>query len=135
MISDWIILDQIGSDWIRLDQIGSDNLKMTWGRLETDLGISRSTLDTLAACFRKNQIKNRASFLCLLLKFWSDHENASQKRSSQKWHGVPHLKNQITKTIPCTLYIDNHCMIFIFRDIYWKGFVKKAWADIYKQMY
>ena len=38
--SDWIRLDQIGSDWIRLVQIGS----------EDDLGISRSTLDTLAAC-------------------------------------------------------------------------------------
>ena len=35
--SDWIRLDQIGLDWIRLEQIGS-----------------RSTLDTLAACFYKN---------------------------------------------------------------------------------
>jgi hypothetical protein len=43
--SDWIRLDQIGSDRIRLDQIGSEP--------EDDLGISRSTLDTFAACFLK----------------------------------------------------------------------------------
>ena len=39
-------MDQIGSGWIRMDQIGS----------EDDLGISRSTLDTLAACFDQNRI-------------------------------------------------------------------------------
>ena len=60
---DWIRLDQIGSDRIRLDQNGSDwirldrldqigsYLRMTLGLHEDDLGISRSTLDTLAACF------------------------------------------------------------------------------------
>ena len=51
--SDWIGLDQIGSGWTRLDQIGLDWIRlnqMTWGWLEDDLGISRSTVDTLAAC-------------------------------------------------------------------------------------
>ena len=38
---------------------------------------------------------------------------------------ISHLKNQMTKTIPCLLYIDNHCMIFSFRDIYSKGFVSR----------
>ena len=31
----------------------------------------------------------------------------------------------MTKAIPCPLYIDNHCMIFSFRDIYSKGFVSR----------
>ena len=48
--SDWMRLDPIGSDWILLGQIGSDDLRMTLGWLEDDLGISQSTLDTLAAC-------------------------------------------------------------------------------------
>ena len=41
---------------------------------------------------------------------------------------IPHLKNQMTKNIPCSLYIENHCMIFISIDIYSQGY-------IYMQMY
>ena len=47
----WTRLDQTGPDWTRLDQIvGPDWIR--W--LEDDLGISRSTLDTLAACYIYN---------------------------------------------------------------------------------
>ena len=58
--SNWIKLDQIGSDWVRLDQIGSDRVRLVqigsdWIKwLEDDLGLSQSTLDTLAACFGEN---------------------------------------------------------------------------------
>ena len=76
--SDWIWLNPIGSDSIRLDHIRSDSIKldqMISGWLEDDLGISRSTLDTLAAClFKSGNIRLLSHiivFSCTIYSFFT----------------------------------------------------------------